>query len=179
MTVIVGSGQNKKKRWISILSVAVILVLAGGAGIGLRLWQTRQDKPDTATAPKLPQAVGELQDLRASGYAEQFDQRLTEALADPDLDDESRYQLYLQQGHNLAGKQQWEAAVAAYLKAGELRSSYEVADLLGETYRSAGNKAKAIEYYKKAITLIPEDNPVKDTDKTSLELKIKELEEQT
>jgi hypothetical protein len=128
----VGSGQGKKKRWIPIVSVAAVLVLAGGTGVGVRLWQnSRQDKPDTAEAPKLPAVVGDLQDLRVSGYSEQFDSQLAKALANPDLNDESRYLLYLQQGHDLVNKQQWQAAIDAYLKAGQLRNSYEVADLLG------------------------------------------------
>jgi tetratricopeptide (TPR) repeat protein len=178
MTVIVGSGQGgKKKRLLVIAGVLSVLVLACGAGIGLRLLQ---DRNDSDSQPRregsgLSETVDDIQDLRARGDVASANNRIDEALKNPDLEEKDAYYLYIQQGNNFIETQNIPAAIESYLKAEAADETYEIVTLLGDTYRDANNPQKAIEYYRKAIRLIPQSSPVRDDDKTSFEQKITDL----
>jgi tetratricopeptide (TPR) repeat protein len=179
MTVIVGSGQGgeKKKRLLLILAVVAVLVLAGGAGAALRWWQNRNDKKDTSSQTHgsgLSSTVDDIQSLRAQGNVDGANNRIIEALKDPNTTDKERYELYIQQGNALADKQDLAGALAAYTKAEQIDSTYEITVLLGDTYKQTGDKAKAIEYYKKALPLVPE-SPMQDENKATLKQNIKDL----
>jgi tetratricopeptide (TPR) repeat protein len=175
MTVIVGSGQDKgkmKRRLLIIGGVVALFLVAAAAGVLLRWLQTKDDPPP---APKLPSIVEDVQNSRAEGNIS-VDREIEDALATPSINDETRYLLYLQQGHTFADRQQWDKAIEAYGNAEKLRRTYEVAELLAETYVNAGDTARAVEYYRKAIDLIPQDSPVREANKEVLESTIRELE---
>lgn len=149
----------KRKKILIITSVVLLVLAAGGAGIALRLWQTQSDNGDEFVGPTLTADATELQDLRSEGNEEEFNEKIADILADPNLDTETRYQVLLQQGHNFVDQQELQGAIEAYLEAEQVQGTYEVAELLANAYARAGNTAKAIEYYEKASGLIPEDNP--------------------
>jgi tetratricopeptide (TPR) repeat protein len=176
------TAHTGKKRVLVIVGVVAILALAGGAGAFVRSLQTKDNKqaandPRTTTKSGISHEVDELQNLRASGDAEAAAQKIDEGLNKPSSSDKERYYLYIQQGNILADKQDYPGAIASYEKAEAITMTYEIESLLGDTYKSAGNKAKAIEYYKKAIPLVP-PTPIQDDERDSLEKMIKLLESQ-
>jgi tetratricopeptide (TPR) repeat protein len=171
--------RQKRRKMLIITGIVVLVVAAAGAGVGLRWWQTQQRADDEAIpTPTLSAPATELQDLRSEGDQEMFNEKVAQILADPNLDNETRYQVLLQQGHNFVDKQEWQGAIEAYMEAENLQETYEVVQLLAETYRQSGDNAKAIEYYKKAVELIPQDSPIADADRAWLEDNIRTLEEQ-
>lgn len=169
--------DKKQRRALTIAGFALLLVLATAAGIGLRLLQNDEVQP--TPTPTLPKVVDNLQDLRDSGDGAAFDVALQKALDDNSLDSGTRYLVYIQAGHAAMQQQDWQAAIDAYTKAMSLKQDKEVAALLGDAYAALGNKAKAIEFYKQAITLIPADSPNYDGTKQEYELRIQEIEEGT
>ncbi len=173
MDVIVGSGKGstKKKRLLIILGVVAVLVLAGAAGLGVRWLQDRDSTDESTQSSGLGQDIDDIQSLRAAGDLNGSDNRINEALENSGVTDEQRYMLYIQQGNNMVDRGDYNGAIDAYLKAEQSSQTYEIAVLLADTYKQADNKEKAIEYYKKAITLIPE-SPLRDEDKAMFEQNI-------
>jgi tetratricopeptide (TPR) repeat protein len=182
MAEVIGSdlGHKKKQsRWRTLAIVGGILVLAGGAGVGLRLLQNKADNKDKDGQQLVGQPLAgdteAIQNLRVSGSADEADKKIDEALKGSSLSEEERYLLYIQRGSLAVDNKDLNGAIAAYLEAYELRVTFESTELLADTYAQAGNKSKAIEFYKKALPLVPA-TPVQDEEKASIEAKIAELE---
>lgn len=150
----------KRKKILIITSVVLLVLAAGGAGIALRWWQQQSDDSNGEFAgPTLSTDASELQDLRSEGNEEEFNEKVADVLADPNLDTETRYQVLLQQGHNFFDQQDLQGAIEAYLEAEQVQETHEIAELLANTYARSGNAVKAIEYFEKASNLISNDNP--------------------
>jgi tetratricopeptide (TPR) repeat protein len=165
------------KRLVKTTAVVIVLlVVALGAGAGLRWWQAQKEAAQQAQLPSLPKAVDNLQNLRDTGDEAGFKKELDKALADPSLDEDTKYLLYVQEGHNALQHHKWAEAIVAYQKAQAIKNSMEIARLLGQVYAESGDTAKAIEQYKKAITLIPTDNPRHDAIKKEYEGIVQRLE---
>jgi tetratricopeptide (TPR) repeat protein len=169
---------KKHRQALQIAGLVVVIVLAVGAGVGLRLLQNKDVAVPNPTLT-LPKVVDDLQNLRDTGDEAAFNTALDKALHDPSLDSKTRYLVYIQQGHKAMQDQQWQAAIDAYSKAMAIKQDKEVAALLGDAYAALGDKTKAIEFYTKAISLIPSDNPNRDGFKLEYELRIQELVEGT
>ncbi|HSX30227.1 MAG TPA: hypothetical protein VLE73_06750 [Candidatus Saccharimonadales bacterium] len=170
------------KRILTPIIVVVIVLAATWAGVGFRLLQNKKQNDtasDTSTAARtvsgLPKAVDDVQQLRASGNATEAEKKINAALNDPATTNTEKYQLYIQQGNLLTDKNDYADAAAVYTKAAALDKTYEITVLLGDTWRQAGDNAKAKDYYQQAIPLIPQSSPVRDDDKAQLEEKIKAL----
>lgn len=156
---------------------AVVVVLAAGAGAAAHWFQAKSAQEDAGTpTPTLSEDANDLQNLRSEGNEEEFNKKLFEALANESLDSKSRYQVLLQQGHAHRDKEEYPQAIESYLQAEQVEATFEVTELLADTYHLAGDTAKAIEYYRKAIELIPPDRPTAEATKDLFENIIKELE---
>lgn len=169
--------RPNKKVVLSVLSVLGVLIVAGAAGFGFRYMQDNNTDPVSQSAYKgspLPEDVDETQNLRVAGDTEGSLKKIDEALSDSNVSNSEKYQLYLQQGNAYSDKQDMNAAISSYLKAEEVSETYEIVSLLATMYEQAGNKAKAIEYYKKSIPLIP-NNPMREQYKSDAEKKIQKL----
>lgn len=158
----------------NIIIVVAILLVAVGGGIAFRWWQAQQTAQ--TPLPALPKVVDDLQNLRDTADQTVFDSELDKALADPSTDSETRYLLYVQQGHYAMQNQEWQTALEAYGKAQAIKDIMEVNRLLGEAYYAAGDTARAIEQYRKAINLILDTNPRRDAIKEEYESRIKQFE---
>lgn len=171
-----------KKTIIRISLIVGVIVLAAGIGVAVQLLQKSTNNNDstgedlftiTGGTP-LPKAVTDSQDLAASGNSEEANKKLNEALAQ-NPGDEAKYELYLQQGVNYQNEGKNNEALAEYRKAEAIKLDFRLAKLIGDVAAILGDKALAVDYYKKAIPLIDPDNPIKDDEKRRLEEKIKEL----
>jgi uncharacterized protein HemY len=169
--------EKKRKKVLMIAGIAALIVLAAGAGVGLRLLQTK-DEVAEKTLTGLPKVVDNLETLRDKGDEKAFNAALQNALKE-DLDDDTKYLVHLQKGHLAMQNQQWQAAIDAYEDAMAIKEDKEVVALLADAYAALGNKAKAIEYYEKAIALVPDSNPNRDGIRDEYRLRIQELEEGT
>jgi tetratricopeptide (TPR) repeat protein len=171
-----GTGWRKHKRALMIAGMVLVLVLAAAAGVGLRQLQKKEVAVPANPTPALPKVVDDLQNLRDKGDEAAFNAALQAALYNS-LDDETRYMVHVQEGHYGMQTQQWQAAIDAYSKAMAIAEDKEVAALLGDAYAALGNKAKAIEYYEKAIRLIPADHPNRAGLQEEYQLRIQMVEE--
>lgn len=175
-TAFVGEGGRKSKapRWPFVVGLIVAVVLALAAGVFVR-WIVDRNKAEPAPEP-LAAEIQEVQDLTLDNKPEEAEKKISELLADPNVSAEVKYSLYLQQGATYYQKGEYQPALDSYTKAFDIRQTYPVAQSIGSTWLALGNKQKAIEYYRKAIELIPQDNPVRDDEVQVIEEQIKALE---
>jgi tetratricopeptide (TPR) repeat protein len=159
-----------------LIGLAVVLV-AGGAGVAVRLLQNKAAEPEIVYPSKpLPKKVDDAQNLRAGGDMAGASKVIEEALADANTPENERYMLYIQQGNIAYDQKQYATAAASFEKAAAIKQNYEIYTLLGNNWRLAKDNAKAVEYYKKALPLIDMSKPVAQEDKASLERLIASLE---
>lgn len=162
--------------WLKAGFIVLLLVLAALAGIVLRWQQQKSDVAQKPTTNGLPTIVNDLERLRDSGDQAAFNAKLEQALDDANLDAQTRYLVYIEEGHNAMQQQEFEAAVVAYTKALDAKQDKQAAALLGDAYVGLGDSAKAIEFYTKAMTLIPADYPRAGALKAEYQDKIDALE---
>jgi len=181
-TVKTGSGGNTRRfltrRNLLFAGITVVvIVVAGAAGVGLRMIQNKKEggKVTTFTTGKsLPTVVSDAQDLRISGDTAAADKKIDEALNDSKTSAEDRYLLLIQKGAGMFDQKNYTGAIDAYTQAAAAKQTSEAYDLLGDSYAAAGQKDKAIEAYKKALPLVP-NTPVKEDDEAAIQNKIRNL----
>lgn len=175
MTVIVGSGQDgKKRRWILVVSIVAVLVLACAAGVGLRWWQNGNVKKNTSE-DKIHSAITEAQNLAGSGKADVAANKVDEVLQQRGLSAAQKYDLYIQKGNIAFNSAKYQDALADYKNAEAAQKAQVIYELLASTEAALGDKPAAVAYYKKAIEYLSPNNPLREDDKSSLEAKITEL----
>src|SRR6266550_3860227 len=172
--------KGKKKQLVTGLVVVVLLILATAIGVGLRWWQNKQAAQNGngstnlnlgesgLPADTLPQKVKEAQDLASSGKVDDSNKAIDSALGGTSNSDE-KYDLYLQQGVNNENQQKYDAAVASYKSAEASKQTFTVYKSLGRVSEALNKKQDAIDYYKKALTLIGSKDPLRDFEKKDLE----------
>lgn len=184
------SSRMPSKKVLTIIGVIIVLMLAVGAGAAFRWMQNKNAANDpngglkgaqNQTASGLEPAIDEIQNLRLQGKEEEAQKKIDEALradsgsgSNSSTSDSTKYLLYIQQGNGLLEKQDFKGAISSYEKAYAIKASFEATTLLADTWEQAGDKPKAIEYYKKALPIIPK-TPVYDDEKASIEQKITQL----
>src|SRR5688572_29134932 len=112
------TGNKPKKIWLKAAIFGVLLMLAAGAGMATRWQQSKNEPPKPAAGA--PSVVTDLERLRDSGDQAAYNAKLQAALQDASLDGETRYQVYVEQGHGAMQNQKFQAAIDAYLKAWEI-----------------------------------------------------------
>ena len=184
----VGSGRRKfdkklllKRFLIGTGLVVLVAGVAGGAGVGLRWLQTRQEKKQATTSlDNIPATVtkeaSEAQELSAKGEFGKAHDTINKALENSNLSDGAKYELHMQQGITYENETNYDAAMESYKKAESVHASTDAAQSIARMYEAKGDKSSAITYYKKAITLIPKDDAMYEATKKFFENTIIVLE---
>lgn len=173
------SSKGKKKKVVKIVALLALLVTAVAVGVLVRQLQNPSSPSEQSvqddTAPKLPSVVADVQSLNGAGKTEEATQKAEEGLRDPSTPDDIKYMLYIQLGNGKFNKEDFQGAIVEYEKALAMKETYEVAKLLAGAYLQLENNAKAVEFYKKALNLVPTDSPVIDDEKEALRQTITSL----
>jgi tetratricopeptide (TPR) repeat protein len=165
---------SRKKVLLTVLSVVVVLIIAGGAGFALRMMQNKDKADVSPKGPTLSQAVSDAQDLRLQGNTDEANKKIDAALNDSSTSKQERYDLLIQKAAGLNDQNDYAAAADVYVQAVAAKQTSNAYDLMGDAYAAAGQKDKAIEAYRKAIPLLP-NTPVRDDDQSAIESKIRTL----
>ncbi len=184
------SHKWKKKQIITTGVVVLLFVLAIGAGI-LVQWLQHKDAngnkgatsdtsslgadPSGAQAQNsLPDSVKSAQNAAASGNYAQSNKDIVSNIASSSSNDE-KFELYLQQGVNDENEGKYGDAVAAYKSAEALKQTWALYENLGRASAANGDKANAITYYKKALSMVPSSDPLSELEKNQLQENITNL----
>lgn len=147
------------------------------AGVLLRWAQNQNQNKDGAEIiglldNPLPSDVNEAANLSSEGKYDESNKLIDESLLS--ADDATKYELYLQKGLNFENDAKYQEALAAYQEAVKIKQDFTIYSAIARVAEQLGDKQVAIENYKKALPLIPED-PMAEFERRKLEEKIKEL----
>lgn len=179
----VGNGSRKRKLKRVLVGVGIVLLVAaaaGGAGVGVRWWQNRgsvDDTHDHTHEEEFSEDVVNAQKLALEDDYDKAHQVINEALNKEGIPAKEKYDLLIQQGITYENQQNYDKALESYRQAESYLETSQVAQYIGYIADMQGNKEMAIAYFKKAISLLPEDDPMTPTTKGYLENRIKALEE--
>jgi tetratricopeptide (TPR) repeat protein len=178
--------RGKKKQIIVAAVVVLLLALAAGAGV---LIQWLQHKGTNGSGDKgtnqnvganglpidsLPQSVQDAQNSAVTGNYDQSNKDIATNLATTSNNDE-KFDLYFQQGINFENQQKWDDALNSYKQAEVIKKTWQLYQAMGRSAESKGDKTTAVSYYKKALPLVPETDPLHDFNVNQLQAKITEL----
>jgi tetratricopeptide (TPR) repeat protein len=160
----------------------VVALLVAFAAIGmLAWWLQNKDKsssqPDlsTANARALPEAVSEAQKQAVNGKPEDAVRTIQDALSKPNVSNDEKQMLYVEQGVAYGNSGQHQKALESYIEADKIKSDSNTSHLIAESYEALGNKAEAIKYYKKTLTQLDKSSIGYQSDKTYFESKVTSL----
>ena len=167
------SAKGRKQKIITIAVVVLLLVLAAGVGV---LVQWLQHKGNNSAGGKgannsaidsgipqnsLPQSVQSAQNTAATGNYSDSNKQIASSLATTSNNDE-KFELLLQQGVNDENQQKWSDAMNAYKQAESIKQTSDLYESMGRVAQAEGDKASALAYYKKALPLVPANDPLHD-----------------
>jgi tetratricopeptide (TPR) repeat protein len=158
---------NLSKKQI-LIGVGVILLLGAALSAGALLGWFQASKtpaPAIGTTDKLPPSLVAVNGLVGAGKIDEAQKKVEESLVAPSTPDDEKYLLLITKANLANEKKDYQGAIDALLEADKIKHSTEVASQLGAAYQQIGNNSKAIEYYKKAIQLNPESNPLRERQK--------------
>ena len=171
----VGRGGSKHKlRRVLIGAGAVLLVVAVslGAGVGLRWWQQQREYARLGAPEAVAKEAAEAQNLTLMGDFNKAHDTINAALGNPKLSADAKHRLLMQQGTAYQNQQKLDEAMNSYRRAESLKQTQSAAEAIANVAEMKGDKELAIQYYQKAISLIPSDDVLKDSTKKYYEDKI-------
>lgn len=170
-----------KRQVLVSVGVLTMVLLAVGTG-ALLFWLQHKDQPtgNTQQGPasdsnRLPAKIDEIQNLAVSGDVAQSNQKIQEALSQPNVPDQEKYDLYVQQGVNYSNTGQHAQALAAFKQAEAAKKDSNIEQLLGGEAEALGDKQAAINYYKETLKLLDKSSAGYNGDKEVFENKVKSL----
>lgn len=170
-------GSTKKKRrfsWRFVIIVIVVAVLALGAGFGARWWQQRNNDTPPVDGD-LVQQSSEAERLMYMGDYDQATKIIDQALQNSQLTSDEKYAFLLQKGVTFENQKDYAKALDSYRQAAAVKETSTVAEGIARTAEATGATQLAIDSYKKAIQLVPPDEPFRDEIITYLQAAITRL----
>jgi tetratricopeptide (TPR) repeat protein len=167
-----------KRRLVPVVIAIIVIVLAAAIGGGIYLWHKHQHK-----TPSIPPVTGQSAVNAAiaqanNGNTDSALSTLNTAIKNT-TNKSQKSALYIQQGDIYSNDQNYSAALNSYQQAAQDDGlTYELAQSIAQTAQQAGNNQLAIEYYQKAIGLIPANDPTGGAEKNAFEKSISILESQ-
>jgi tetratricopeptide (TPR) repeat protein len=170
--------KNHKRRKKLIILGIIVLVLAVGIGLGVRWWLQQRDYERQSEPDAIVETMEDAQNYMFAGDFDQAHDVVDRALDNPRLSDQAKFDLYLQQGATFESQENYSAALESYRKAEALQpDAYGVILTIANLATLMEDNALALEYFRKAIPLLPEDDPLRETNRQYLEDWVTILEE--
>lgn len=167
----------KSRRTLIFVSIAIVVaVLAAGAALIISQLQNKQSNQDTQQAVTAAEQSSIDADKMAfegdvSDGVKAYDDAISKS-----SDNEALFTLYGRKATLLYNDGQFDSALEAAKKSYDLKQVPSAAAFIGQIARDKGDKAMALEYYKKARELIAPDDPLAEQDKAYYTAVIKEIE---
>lgn len=173
--------RPQKKHIIFIGIFVVVIGISATAAVLFTQYQASIAPPDEkktiAGLQKLPseKKADAADKLAYEGDINGGVQSLDDAIKNT-TDLHEKFTYYSHKATILLNNQDFSAALTAALQAYEIEKTSSSAALVGQIAREKGDKAQALEYYKKAIKLIDKQDPFADEDKAYYEETVTEIE---
>lgn len=162
-----------KRRLIIIIGVVVIVLAAAGGGY--YFWHKSQHKVTPPAATDQSAAANTAIQQANNGNSTQALNTINSAIKSTS-DKSQKSALYTQQGNIYQNDNNYQAATTSYQNAAQTDGlTYALAQSIAESAQAAGNKQLAIEYYQKAIALVPANDPTGGAEKNAFQASINQL----
>jgi tetratricopeptide (TPR) repeat protein len=173
-----GGGRSKKSQIRFALLFAGIVVLALLIGGGARWLQQYQAHKKAARPDAITQKAQAAQDLALDGDFKGAHKQLEESLKNPELTAEAKSNLLFYQGLTYENEKKYALAIDLFKQADAAKPTQANAEAMGRVAELMGDKALAIDSYKKAAQRISPNDPVGEAMKELYESMIKRLGEE-
>lgn len=163
---------------VKLLVLSVVLIVAAGVGVFLYQRHVNNNNKAEAEKTKYAQIVENTQSLVSAGKYDQAEKQWLNYLK-TDHDKTYVRGAYVQLATTYSNAQKYEQAISYYKKAEAIDRTpkLDVVTGLAYTYEANGNKAEAITYFNKAISLTEKsDDPSKNPDIQGYRYEISQLE---
>ena len=159
---------------ISLIVVVVLLLICGG---GRYRYQHRHKTPSVSSTTG-QSAVDTAIEQSNNGNTNSALSTLNHAIKNT-TDKSQKAVLYTQLGDTYTNDHNYQAALNGYQQAAQTDGlTYGLAQAIAEAAQQAGNKQLAIQYYQKAISLIPLNDPTGEAERHVFQTSINTLEGQ-
>jgi len=175
----------KNPKRIIIFAAVILVVIGISATAALILSQpkssdTSSSGQDGQPAQKLERKPSEKKadsadKLALEGNVEGGVKELDDAIQNTDSDDD-KFVYYTRKATLLYNSGDLEAAFAPAVSAYQIKETSDSAAFVGQIAREKGDRATALDYYRKAISHIDPSKPLADEDKKYYESVVAELE---
>jgi len=182
--------KGKKKQIITAVVVVLLIALAVAAGVFVQ-WLQHKGNPNNKGATtdtsslggdqtgalaqnSLPSSVKDAQGLAANGNYDQSNKEIASSIASSS-DNSEKFELYIQQGVNAENEGKYADALTAYKNAEKLKQTWAIYENLGRASEETGDKAGALSYYRKALSMVPDNDPLNQLEKNQLQANITNL----
>lgn len=164
---------SHKRRLIIIIGVVVIVLAAAGGGY--YFWHKQQHKAASTPPTVDSSAVNTAIQQANNGNSSQALSTINSAIKSTS-DKSQKSALYTQQGNIYQNDNNYQSALTSYQDAAQSDGlTYALAQSIAESAQAAGNKQLAIEYYQKAIALVPSNDPTGGAEKNAFQAAINQL----
>jgi tetratricopeptide (TPR) repeat protein len=173
--------MKRPSKKVIIFAIIIVVVIGVSATAAIIISQQQIAKEQAANDPVLqPPSPAEEKAEEAEKIAFEGDvasgvKTLEEAIKNT-TDSHEKYIYYSNLATLLLNDNNLDAALPAAKSAYELEKSSDSAALVGQIARTKGNRAEAVEYYKKAVERLDATDPFSDEDKQYYEETIAEIE---
>jgi tetratricopeptide (TPR) repeat protein len=165
-----------KKQVLVGGGIVLLLGVALGAGALLGWLQAPSvTQQPTETTDKLPSSVVAVNALVGQGKVAEAEQKIDESIKAPSTPPSEKYILYVSKAGLANDKQDYKGALEALLEAEKVQKTSDLCAKIATAYSELGQKDKAIAYYKEAIKLNPQSNPMQERENEIFAEMIKNL----
>ncbi len=171
------SKHKSNKTRLTIIVVISVIVVASGAGFGLRWYQQLAVQKEESAQQAIVDKVGEIQNKALSGDYEEAQKALNESLSSPNISNEEKYALLFQQGVMYENQKEYAKAITSLQAAATIKDTSDIAEAIGRVAEAKGDFDLAKSSYQKAINLTPADDPMAEGNKEFYQYRIDHLGE--
>lgn len=141
--------KSRRRRWLVALLIIVLLVVAGLAAAMV----LQGDITDSNTEQKAQSSAELLAKAQQYAYKKQYSEAFTayEYAADATTSNDEKARIYTEEMNTALQAKQYDVVIKAGDTLLAIQKSANTYALVASAYESQGDKAKALEYYKKAL----------------------------
>lgn len=169
----------KKKVNSKVVLILFSIVLAILFGVGswfvVRSFLQTQGRQQTTEPAQIPPQMAKTSELLQSGKTDEAITYIQQEVANDSTPDDVKIELHKQLGFIFYKKGEAQKALESYEAAFAVEQRYELALSVGSMWLQLGDRQKAREYYNLAITLIPADDPLYESEKQAIEMQLEQV----
>lgn len=167
--------SSKKQITARVLFWVGLVLLMVGLGVGARLLQLYFEEQGKKQNVTLEQRISDIQKSALNGDSDGAHKAIDDALNKQGIADSEKQMLLLQQGVTYMNQKEYDKAIESYKAASAISETEAMASAIAKAAEAKGDIELAKSYYQKALGLVSENDPVKESSRAYYQYKIDNL----